>query len=264
MRMDMLPVFITFEYPQRVLSAIQKGLLEKIPGWPRVHGASLKNTISQSLKPTHLGQSLGALTISDHCTKGVFQGGQWPSTPWSNLPWQPTASLSPRSYLNCCCCLVTQSWVTKLTLGPTPKVSWSTASLSPRSYLNCCCCLITQSWVTKLTLSNSFGTPWTVAHQAPLSMGFSRQEYWNGLAFPSPGNLPDPGIKLTSPALADGFFTTELLGKPLINLIWAHSNQLYGYNMHQPYGHIICYPTLYTFQSNRGCYSYLLQDSSGN
>ena len=228
MRMDMLPVFITFEYPQRVLSAIQKGLLEKIPGWPRVHGASLKNTISQSLKPTHLGQSLGALTISDHCTKGVFQGGQWPSTPWSNLPWQPTASLSPRSYLNCCCCLVTQSWV------------------------------------TKLTLSNSFGTPWTVAHQAPLSMGFSRQEYWNGLAFPSPGNLPDPGIKLTSPALADGFFTTELLGKPLINLIWAHSNQLYGYNMHQPYGHIICYPTLYTFQSNRGCYSYLLQDSSGN
>ena len=36
--------------------------------------------------------------------------------------------------------------------------------------------------------------PWTVAHQAPLSMGFSRQEYWNGLPFPSPGDLPDPGI----------------------------------------------------------------------
>ena len=39
-----------------------------------------------------------------------------------------------------------------------------------------------------------FSTPWTVAHQAPLSMGFSRQEYWSGLPFPSPGNLPDPGI----------------------------------------------------------------------
>lgn len=86
MRMGMLPVFITFEDPQRVCSAIQKGLLEKIPGWPRVHGASLKNTISQSLKPNQLGQALGALTISDHCTKGVFQGGKWPSTSQSNLP----------------------------------------------------------------------------------------------------------------------------------------------------------------------------------
>ena len=43
-------------------------------------------------------------------------------------------------------------------------------------------------------------TPWTVAHQAPLSMGFSRQDYCNGLPFPPPGDLPDPGIKLTTPA----------------------------------------------------------------
>ena len=50
--------------------------------------------------------------------------------------------------------------------------------------------------------------PWTVACQAPLSMKFSRQEYWSGLSFPSPGDLPDPGIKCMSPALADGFFTT--------------------------------------------------------
>ena len=47
-----------------------------------------------------------------------------------------------------------------------------------------------------------FATPRTVAHQAPLSMGIFRQEYWNGLPFPSPGNIPDPGIKLVSPALA--------------------------------------------------------------
>ena len=46
-----------------------------------------------------------------------------------------------------------------------------------------------------------FATPWTVAYQAPLSMGFSRQEYWSGLPFPSPGDLPNPGIKPRSPAL---------------------------------------------------------------
>ena len=54
----------------------------------------------------------------------------------------------------------------------------------------------------------------TVAHHAPLSMEFSRQEYWNGLPFPSPGYLPDPGIKPTSPALADGFLPSEPQGKP--------------------------------------------------
>ena len=62
-----------------------------------------------------------------------------------------------------------------------------------------------------------FATSWTVAHQAPLSMEFSRQEYWSGLPFPTPGDLPDPGIKptsLESPALAGGFFTTEPLRKP--------------------------------------------------
>ena len=54
-----------------------------------------------------------------------------------------------------------------------------------------------------------FVTPWTVAHQAPLSMGFSRQEDWSGLPCPSPGDLPDPAIKPTSLALAGGFFTTS-------------------------------------------------------
>ena len=52
-------------------------------------------------------------------------------------------------------------------------------------------------------------TPWTIARQAPLSLGFSRQEYWSELPFPSPGDLPDPGIKPGSSALAGGFFTTE-------------------------------------------------------
>ena len=63
-------------------------------------------------------------------------------------------------------------------------------------------------------------TPWTVAHQDLLSMGFPRKEYWSGMQLPSPGDLPNPGIKLTSfasPALAGRFFTTEQVnnGNPL-------------------------------------------------
>ena len=60
-----------------------------------------------------------------------------------------------------------------------------------------------------------FATLWTVAHQAPLSMGFHRQEYWSELPFPSPGDLRDPAIEPASPALAGGFFSTEPSGKPL-------------------------------------------------
>ena len=54
-------------------------------------------------------------------------------------------------------------------------------------------------------MSNSFVTPWTVVHQAPLIMGFPRQEYWSGLPFPSPGDIPDPGIEPEPPALASSF-----------------------------------------------------------
>ena len=63
-----------------------------------------------------------------------------------------------------------------------------------------------------------FVNPCTIARQAPLSMEFSRQEYWNGLPFPTLGDLSDPGIKptsLASPALAGGFFPTVPPGKPL-------------------------------------------------
>ena len=69
-----------------------------------------------------------------------------------------------------------------------------------------CCCARVQS---SLTLHD----PWTIAHQAPLSMGFPRQEYWNGLPFSSPRDLPDPGIESVSPELAGSFFTTEPPGK---------------------------------------------------
>ena len=65
-----------------------------------------------------------------------------------------------------------------------------------------------------------FATPWTVAHDAPLSVGFRRQEYWSGSPFPSPDDLPDPGIEAVSPALAGRFFTTE---PPVCNYIIAET-----------------------------------------
>ena len=58
-------------------------------------------------------------------------------------------------------------------------------------------------------MSNSSAIPWTVVCQAPLSMGFPRQEYWSGLPFPSPGDLPDPGIEPKSLALQADFFPAE-------------------------------------------------------
>ena len=61
-----------------------------------------------------------------------------------------------------------------------------------------------------------FATSWTIHCQAPPSMRLSKQLFWNGLSFPSPGDLPDPGIEPTSPALAGKFLTTEPTGKPQI------------------------------------------------
>ena len=70
-----------------------------------------------------------------------------------------------------------------------------------------------------------FATPWTVACQAPLSMGFSRQEYWRGLLFPSPEDLLDPGIEPRSPALEADALTSEPPGKPL-GLIKGNKKQI--------------------------------------
>ena len=71
--------------------------------------------------------------------------------------------------------------------------------------------------LSRFSLVWLFATPWTAAYQAPLSMDFSRQEYQSGLPFPSPGDLPNPGVEPASPAsptLARGFFTTAPPGKP--------------------------------------------------
>ena len=84
------------------------------------------------------------------------------------------------------------------------KLGWSRDKECMLAWV--CACLFICVWL--------FVTPWTSACQAPLSVEFSRQEYWRGLPFPSPGDLPDPGIKPTSPALAGGFFTTAPPGRP--------------------------------------------------
>ena len=67
--------------------------------------------------------------------------------------------------------------------------------------------------VKSLSCVQVFATPWMVAYQAPRSMGFSRQEYWSGLPFPSPGDLPNPGIVPVPPTMAGRFFSTEPPGK---------------------------------------------------
>ena len=78
--------------------------------------------------------------------------------------------------------------------------------------------LYTSVKVKSLSRVRLFATSWTVACQAPPSMGFSRQEYWSGLPFPSPGHLPNPGIKPRSPALQADALTSDPPGKPKIFL----------------------------------------------
>ena len=84
--------------------------------------------------------------------------------------------------------------------------------------------------VKSLSRVQLFATPWTVAYQAPLSMGFSRQQFWSGLPFPSPGDLPNSGIEPESPALQADALTSEPPGKqnlpaiPITALMGIHIN----------------------------------------
>ena len=89
---------------------------------------------------------------------------------------------------------------------PPPPV-WFYEALPVKKGRSCCC-------FSRQVVSGLCVTTWTVTCQAPLSMGFSRQEYWSGLPCPPPGDRPNPEVKPTSPALAGGFFTTEPPGKP--------------------------------------------------
>ena len=100
---------------------------------------------------------------------------------------------------------VPSSWLPSSLSHPAPH-SYHALSSSPVSIISCA--VFSRVWL--------FATPWAVAHQAPLSMEFSRQEYWSGLPFPTSRDLSNPGIEsksLASPALAGRFFTTEPPGK---------------------------------------------------
>ena len=98
----------------------------------------------------------------------------------------------------------------QLTDSQIPSTAGCVAFPCVGSSLCLCSCPVAKPGLT-------LATPWTVSRQAPLSLGFSRQEYRSGWSFPPPGGLPDPGIESespVSPALAGGFFTTEPPGKP--------------------------------------------------
>ena len=81
--------------------------------------------------------------------------------------------------------------------------------------------LLCETYMCMLSHVQLFVTPWIVAWQVSLSMGLSQQEYWSGLPFPSPGDLPDPGIKPASPALAGIFFIAKPPGKPHEAYSWV-------------------------------------------
>ena len=94
-----------------------------------------------------------------------------------------------------------------------PCSTWDLCSMCLCVCVCVCVCVCAQT----LSCVLLFAIPWTVVHQSPPSMEFSRQEYWSGLPFPTPGDPPDPGIEpasLISPALAGGSFTAPPLGKP--------------------------------------------------
>ena len=85
---------------------------------------------------------------------------------------------------------------------------------SPQIGQPCWTHLLHACMLSRFSLVRLFVTLWTIAHQAPVSMEFSRQEYWSGLPFPSPGDLPDPAIKPMSLALQAGSLPSEPPGKP--------------------------------------------------
>ena len=110
----------------------------------------------------------------------------------TNVRTEPTQRSSSRSWLLSQCLAPSRSFI-----------MWKESRFSPAS--KCAKC------VSHSVVSDS-ATPWTVAHQGPLSVGFSRQEYWSGLPCPPPRELPDPGTESTSlrtRELASGFFTTS-------------------------------------------------------
>ena len=130
-----------------------------------------------------------------------------PKTGGVTRPQVPHGS-RPGFFLRSRCCVTVQTCSYRWSQS-TGKQSWEVSNLEIRNQQD-----LIWSEVKSLSRVRLFATPWTVAHQAPPPMGFSRQEYWSGLPFPSPGDLPDPGIKPRSPTLQADALTSEPPGKP--------------------------------------------------
>ena len=92
--------------------------------------------------------------------------------------------------------------------------------------IDCIYRLLCSIWVKSLSRVQLFATLWIVAYQPALSIGFSRQEYWSGLPFPSPGDLPEPGIEPGSPTLQADALTSKPAGKPHPKLVEVMEFQL--------------------------------------
>ena len=111
-------------------------------------------------------------------------------------------------------------------------------------------------------MSDYFVIPWATACQAPLSLVFPRQQYYSGLPFPSPGDIPDPGIKPVSPALTGKFFTTEPLGKPIDVLSYRLNIYVHIWHSWAKYPNKIVYRslliTLFDHLGDSGKYEMLL------
>ena len=117
------------------------------------------------------------------------------------------------------------------------KASVPTRALTTETLCVCVCvCVCTHVRVLSHSVMSDSATSWTVAHQAPLSVGFSRQEHWSGLPCPPPGDLPDSGTEPMSPTLAGGFLTTEATWKAprmLIALILRNWHaEYFGASLH--------------------------------
>jgi len=89
-------------------------------------------------------------------------------------------------------------------------------------------CRCYYEWVKSLSRVQLFATPWTIAHQGPPSMEFSRQEYWSGLPFPSPGCLPNPGIEPRSPTSQADALQSESPGNPICHHTFVKTHRWYN------------------------------------
>ena len=152
------------------------------------------------------------------------------SVSWWNFPFQLKMSTSPCALEPDQLPKYVYHWHSiKLNTEDNPEASVSHPG-APRSpfrmgAVTCPSCWSCCMHAQLLSCVQLFVTPWTVAHKAPLSMGFPKQEYWSWLLFPSPGDLPNPGIEPGSPALTSGVFTTESPGKRCWACWWCPKSQ---------------------------------------